>query len=337
MGDLTGAAALRVERPTRAPGVLLCLMVAGAALALAAISGLPVILIALGLGIAARPIADEIAQPSGIGWSARAPLRLGIALIGAKLSFAELSEFGWPAAALAVGAVLVSLTGGALLGRALGLDAGRATLSAGAVGICGASAALAISAVLPASPQRERQTVYTICAVTLLSTIAMVAYPLVSRVAGLNDTQTGMFLGASIHDLAQVIGAGAMVSPQATEAATVTKLIRVACLAPVVLTIGLCFARRGASAEAARPPMLPGFLVGFIVLAVAVNLGLLPQIAIDAMTWLSALCLIVATAALGLKTIPGALAADGWRPALATIGQTLLLGAAVLTSVMLIG
>lgn len=337
MGDLNGAAALRAERQTRAPGVLLCLMAAGAALALATASGIPVILIALALGIAARPIADEIAQPSGIDWSARAPLRLGIALIGARLSLADLSEYGSPAVALGIGAVVVSLTCGVLLGRALGLDAHRATLSAGAVGICGASAALAISAVLPASPQRERQTVYTICAVTLLSTIAMVAYPLVASIAGLGDTATGMFLGASIHDLAQVIGAGAMVSPQATEAATVTKLIRVACLAPVVLTLGFCFAQRtAASSGQARPPLLPGFLVGFVALAVAVNLGLLPQFAIDAMTSLSALCLIVATAALGLKTIPGALAADGWRPAFAAIGQTLLLGAAVLAAVILL-
>lgn len=331
------AAALHVERPTHAPGVLLCLMVAAAAMALAALSGLPVILIALGLGIAARPIADSIAQPTGISWSARAPLRLGIALIGVRLSLGDLSEYGWPAVALAVGAVAVSLTAGTVLGRALGLGAQRATLSAGAVGICGASAALAISAVLPASPQRERQTVYTICAVTLLSTIAMVAYPLVARIAGLDETAAGLFLGASIHDLAQVIGAGAMVSPGATEAATVTKLIRVACLAPVVLLLGLCFAQRAASAEApARPPLLPGFLVGFVALAVAVNLGLVPRAAIDLMTWASALCLIVATAALGLKTIPGALAADGWRPALAAIGQTLLLGAAILGAVILI-
>lgn len=337
MGDLNGAAAPWVERPTRAPGVLLCLMVAGAAMALAALSGLPVILIALGLGIATRPIADAIAQPSGIGWSARAPLRLGIALIGARLSLTELSHFGWPAAALAVGAVLVSLSGGTLLGRALGLDGHRATLSAGAVGICGASAALAISAVLPASPQRERQTVYTICAVTLLSTIAMVAYPLVAKAAGFGDTATGLFLGASIHDLAQVIGAGAMVSPQATEAATVTKLIRVACLAPVVFTLGFIFARRGADAAADRPPMLPGFLIGFIALALAANLGLIPPLMVDVMAFASSLCLIVATAALGLKTIPGALAADGWRPALAAIGQTLLLAVAVVTAVLVIG
>lgn len=116
-----------------------------------------------------------------------------------------------------------------------------------------------------------------------------------------------------------------------------TKLIRVACLAPVVLVLGFCFVQRAAAPDGqARPPLLPGFLVGFVALAVAVNLGLLPQFAIDAMTSLSALCLIVATAALGLKTIPGALAADGWRPALAAIGQTLLLGTAVLTAVILL-
>src|SRR5687768_14565258 len=218
MGHLSSTLVLAGNRSTRAPGLLLCLMLAGVAMAIASATALPAVLIALFLGIAARPIANEVAQPSGINWCARSVLRFGIALIGARLSLADLQSFGWSAAVLGVTAVLCSLSLGTVAGLLFGLAPQRAALSAGAVGICGASAALAISAVLPSTPERERQAVYTICAVTLLSTGAMLLYPAIAKGAGLSDVQSGMFLGASIHDLAQVIGAGAMISPGATEA-----------------------------------------------------------------------------------------------------------------------
>lgn len=336
MGYLNTTIALAPDQPTRAPGLLLCMMLAAGAMVVASATGIPAVLAALALGIAARPVADEIAQPSGINWCARSALRIGIALIGARLSLADLESFGWPAAALAVTAVVLSLSLGTAVGLIFGLPTQRATLSAGAVGICGASAALAISAVLPPTPERERQTVYTICVVTLLSTAAMLLYPLIGEVGGLSDVQAGMFFGGSIHDLAQVIGAGAMVSPEATEAATVTKLIRVACLAPAVMVLGLYYSSRASVADADRPPLLPNFLLAFIGLAVAANLGLLPRSAVEAMIDASVFCLVIATVALGLKTYPRALIADGWRPALAAIAQTLILAAVIFAGVLML-
>jgi len=321
-----------VKPAAAAPGVLLCFALAGAALALAQATATPAVLMALILGFLARPLAVLLSDAAGVAFCTHALLRLGIALIGVRLSFADLANLGWPAVALGVGSVAAMLSLGTIVGRRAGLAPDRAALSAGSVGICGASAALAIAAVLPPTLERERQTVYTIYTVTLLSTAAMLLYPLIVRAAGFSDTQAGMFFGASIHDLTQVIGAGAMISPEATEAATVTKLVRVACLAPAAALIGLSFGARGTT-SAARPPLLPWFLLAFLGAALVTNLGLVPPAAVTGLSELATLCLVTATAALGLKTAPKTLLADGWRPATAVLAQTILLAVFALIAI----
>ena len=137
-------------------------------------------------------------------------------------------------------------------------------LTGGAVAICGASAALAIAAVLPDGPEQQRATVMTVVGVTALSTVAMILYPLIAAAAGLDTHTTGIFLGATIHDVAQVVGAGYSVSAEAGDTATIVKLFRVALLLPVVLVLSL-IVRNGAGAapSSSRPPLLPVFLVAF--------------------------------------------------------------------------
>jgi uncharacterized integral membrane protein (TIGR00698 family) len=218
------------------------------------------------------------------------------------------------------------LSMGTLMAMAFGLPRSRSLLSAGAVGICGASAALAISTVLPHREAQERQTATTVALVTVLSTAAMLLYPLLGRFLSLGPLEAGIFFGAAIHDVTQVAGAGAMISSDAATAAIATKLVRVACLAPVVAAIAMIGARYATSSHrGATPPPVPFFLVGFALVAAAANLGLLSEAFRHFLSEAATFCLVAATAALGIKTSLRQILVDGWRPLAAMLAQTLLL------------
>ena len=113
--------------------------------------------------------------------------------------------------------------------------------------ICGASAALALAAALPAHPQKERATLFTVVSVSALSTLAMIVYPMIAQALGLDARAAGIFLGATIHDVAQVVGAGYAMSQQTGDVATFVKLLRVAMLLPVIV-VAVLLSRRQASA-----------------------------------------------------------------------------------------
>lgn len=323
-------------RPGRAfvAGILLCL--SGAALAVVAdrLVGLSAVLIGLVVGMILGRSGVQKWGAAGVHWSGRGLLQIGIVLLGARLSFAEAGALGWSAIAIAIGAVVVSLGFGTMIGRIAGLSSSRALLSAGAVGICGASAAMAIAALLPATARREQETVFTIAAVTTLSTAAMFLYPAIARQLGFDAVAAGVFFGAAIHDMAQVVGAGALMSTDAAVAATATKLVRVACLTPVLLIGGILLGRTGAPDQGKRPPLVPLFVAGFVLMALIANSGWLAPIAIQIMSQLAMLCLVTATVALGIKTSPRALMAGGWRPVLVVVLQTLLVASFVILALL---
>jgi uncharacterized integral membrane protein (TIGR00698 family) len=188
-------------------------------------------------------------------------------------------------------------------------------LTGGAVAICGASAALALAAALPAHPQKERAAAFTVISVSLLSTVAMMLYPLLVHWLGFDAREAGVFLGGTIHDVAQVVGAGYSVSQEAGDTATVVKLLRVALLAPVIL-FAATLARRhtGSQDGGKRPPLLPWFAVGFFVLVALRSLDVVPRPLLTGGQDLSLACLVASMAAIGLKTRLKAMASVGWRP-----------------------
>ncbi|MFW3617125.1 YeiH family protein, partial [Billgrantia antri] len=164
-------------------------------------------------------------------------------------------------------------------------------------------AALALSAVMPRHDSSERNTILTVVGVTTLSTMAMVVYPLLAKALELGNVQAGIFLGGTIHDVAQVVGAGYLISEQTGDVSTLVKLVRVAMLVPVVMVFMWLFRRaRQDSGTATKVPMLPAFLVGFVLLVTINSLGLIPEPVNDAMSTLSRWCLVTAIAALGIKT-----------------------------------
>jgi len=317
------------------PGLLLSATIALAVRFVSDRLGGPAMLYALLFGMAFNFLTEDERFASGIRFASRHILRFGVALLGLRITTTEVMDLGWPVLALIVASVAATILVGALIGRALGLGNNQSVLSAGAVAICGASAALAIASVLPAHKDHERNTILTVAGVTALSTVAMVLYPVFVTYLHYDHATAGVFLGATIHDVAQVVGAGYIISDQTGEISTVVKLIRVACLVPVVIAISLVTHRRR-KPESGNAPLLPWFLVAFVVLVIVNSLGWVPGPVHDALTPVSSWCLLTAVAALGVKTSLKALTDVGPAPVGVMVIQTVLLAGFVIGGIALI-
>lgn len=319
------------------PGLFLCVMVAMSAVFVSEHYNGPTILYALIFGMALNYLSSEGRCIPGIQFTGKTLLRLGIALLGAKITIDQLSSLGLMPVMIAMSVVPLTIASGYISGRLLKLDTTQSILSGSAVGICGASAALAVSTVLPAREHSEKELIFTVVSVTALSTIAMVAYPMIASVLKLNATESGIFLGATIHDVAQVVGAGYMISNDTGDIATFTKLLRVAMLVPVVAIISLVVARQNnrSKGQAAKLTLLPGFLVAFTCIMLFNSLGYIPAPGVKWMGEISRWCLIVAMVALGMKASLKELMSVGWRPMVHVVLQTVCLAVFVVTWILM--
>jgi uncharacterized integral membrane protein (TIGR00698 family) len=312
------------------PGVMACAVVAASAAFLSEHYGAPVMLFALLLGMAMNFLAADGPCAPGIEFTARQVLRVGIALLGLRITLAQVVALGWEPVALVLLSVVLTIGVSMLVARLLGFQDLFGLLTGGATAICGASAALALSAALPNHPLKERATLFTVIGVSALSTLAMIAYPMVVRALELDPQQAGVFLGATIHDVAQVVGAGYGMSAETGDAATLVKLLRVAMLLPVIVFAATLTRARGRAEGGARPPLLPWFAVSFVGLVLVNSTGWVPSAVQasgnDASRW----CLIAAIAAIGMKTQLKDLATVGFKPVALMIGETLFLAVLVL-------
>jgi uncharacterized integral membrane protein (TIGR00698 family) len=188
---------------------------------------------------------------------------------------------------------------------------------------------LALSAAFPAHPQKDKATTFTVILVSALSTSAMIAYPMLVRALHMGPTEAGMFLGATIHDVAQVVGAGYGLSKETGDVATLVKMIRVAMLLPVIVFATLLTRSRHAPGTT-RPPLLPGFAVAFALLVAVNSTGWIPQAATTFGNELSRVCLVAAIAAIGMKTQLRDVARVGLKPIVFMLGETAFLAALVL-------
>lgn len=305
------------------PGLLACIVVAMAARFLSDHYGAPVMLFALLLGIAFHFLSQETGCAKGISFASTSVLRIGVALLGIRISMSDIAALGTVPLAIVIAASSLTILFGMVAARALRVTS-LGILTGGSVAICGASAALAISAVLPKHPESERNTIFTVISVTTLSTVAMVVYPILVIVLHLSEQQAGVFLGATIHDVAQVVGAGYSVSKGSGDIATYTKLLRVALLLPLVFTLTLVL-RTQSAGRSVRPPVLPAFLVAFAVLVALNSMGLFSEQLISLVSQVSGWCLVIAISALGMKTSFKALADVGWRAVVLVIAETVFI------------
>ena len=315
------------------PGLTAAVVIAIAALFLAQHYGASAMLFALLLGMALNFLGQEGRTVVGVQWSSSTLLRIGVALLGLRITLGDIAGLGWSVTMLVVLAVFATIAFGALLARIVSAGNHFGVLTGGAVAICGASAALAVSAVLPKHTHSNRDTTFTVIGVTALSTIAMVLYPLLSQALGFDERQAGIFLGATIHDVAQVIGAGYSVSTTAGDTATIVKLLRVAMLLPVILLLSILFRHQHDHADTAKkPPLLPWFAVAFGVLVAINSLLPLPKALLTFASETSRFVLVTAIAAIGMKTQLRELTALGWRPVILIVAETCFLALMVIVA-----
>ncbi|RDV28937.1 YeiH family protein [Alteromonas aestuariivivens] len=322
------------------PGLGITAITGMAALFLSEHYHAPAMLFALLLGMAVSFLyQDDKPCASGIEFTASTLLRAGVVLLGLRIALGDLAVLGWKTALWLAGAIFFTIVLGIVLAKFLGLQKRFGALTGGSVSICGASAALAISTILPKGENHERDTLLTVIGVTAMSTIAMVVYPIVVDQLGMNDTEAGIFLGGTIHDVAQVVGAGYSVSQDAGDMATLTKLVRVAMLVPVVIIMMMVIKRFYTAknqADSANVPKMPLFLVGFILLMLLNSFVALPSVVIETGTSISRFFLVVSITAIGMKSNLGKLAEVGVLPIVIIVTETLWIGLFILGYLYLI-
>ena len=332
------SALARAARAIRAvaPGLALSALVATAAVAsaplVARVFPVPAMVLALLIGIALNPLAARPVFQPGLLFCVKHLLRWAVALLGLRIALGDIAALGLATAVLVIGAMALTLLAGVLSAHLLRLPAAYGALAGAGTAVCGASAALATSTVLPAYRGKEADVAFVVVAVNALSTAAMVAYPPLASLIGFDPHTTGILLGATIHDVAQVVGAGYAVSETAGNAAVIVKLFRVFLLLPVVLAIGWFLRGDAGGARTPVPVFAFVFLVLCIVNSVAPGIaGLAPLYAPvkGVLGEVSTGGLLVAIAALGLGTSPSAMRMLGWRHMATVVVTTLVILAVV--------
>ncbi|WP_413776870.1 YeiH family protein [Mesorhizobium sp. AR07] len=308
------------------PGIVLVAMISGVAFSARNVSGFalfsPMILAVVAGMIYSNVLGMPAHAKAGIAFSQRRLLRFAIVLLGFQLTLGQVVSIG------AGGVGIVALTLGATfvftitLGRLIGVDAKLAQLIAAGTSICGASAIVATNIVTDA---RDEDVTYAVASITLFGTIAMLGFPLLAPVLGLDQHAFGLWAGASIHEVAQVIGAGFQNGTQSGEIATVAKLTRVAMLAPMVIALGLMARRKNSDQSAARPPM-PWFVAAFVAVVALNSLVAVPPEVKSAMALATTIMLTMGLAAMGLQADISQLRSRGLRPLALAFSAFLFIG-----------
>ena len=315
-----------------APGVILSAIVAAAgylaAPYVAHVAPIPNMVIALVIGIALNPIAVRPATQPGMRFCVSTVLRWAVALLGLRVGLADIAALGPATAILIVIAMLATLISGFVFAKWYGRGPGFGALVGVGTAVCGASATLACSTVVPDYPGKQPDVAFVVVAVNALATVAMLIYPPLCLLLGFDPQATGVMLGGTIHDVAQVVGAGYAVSAAVGNTAVIVKLFRVFLLLPVVLGVGWHFTRMGLKHGEARVPV-PVFAIVFLVLCIVNSAmpfapSLLPLYApakaalVEASTW----GLLLAIGALGLGTSVKTIIGLGWRHITTVLGST---------------
>lgn len=317
------------------PGLAMTVVAALAAAWLSEHYGAPLMLMGLLIGLAFNFANADTRLHPGLGFASKTLLRWGIVLAGLQITVWQIAGLGWESF-LWIAAMIAIVTGvGALTARHLGLGSAFGTLAGGAVAICGASAALALSSVLGEKRSTQAHLTLVLVAVSAASAFAMSVYPIIAASMGLSDTQAGFLVGASIHDVAQALGAGYSFSDQAGETAAIVKLTRVAMLAPALAVVALLFpAEEGQSRGRIG---VPWFVVGFLGLAGLNSAIAMPAEASILAKQATTALLLLAVTATGIRSPMQMLMQQGWRSSLPVVVATITAFALGLLGAWLIG
>lgn len=296
-----------------APGLALTFGLAALALLiqrLLGLEGLSPLVVAMVLGMVLRNSLGPIAAARpGIAFSLRRILRLAVMLLGLQLTLSQVADVGLQGIAVIVATLVLAFLFTKWAGRLLGVDRKLTELIAAGTAVCGASAVVATNSVTRGS---DEDVAYAIACVTVFGSLSMLLFPLAGAGMQLSAESYGIWAGAAIHEVAQVVAAAFQGGELAGQTGTVAKLSRVMLLAPLILVLGLVARRAGGSGGGAAP--FPWFVVGFVVLMLFNSLVTLPPDLHDALVRATGFLLTVALAAMGLETSFGKLRAKGLRP-----------------------
>jgi len=341
-GDLYGELLLIEDETERAqsarktsllPGLFICTIASAAAAWLSDNYGVPIILMGLLIGLALNFVTADERTHSGLDFASRIFLQIGIVVLGMQVTFTQIGALGLtPFAALLI-VMATALGCGILAGRMARQPMSVGLLAGGATAICGASAALALYAVLGRDRLSQAQFTLTLVGITFASAIAMSFYPIIAQQIGLDDRQAGFLIGASIHDVAQAIGGGYAYSDEAGSYATIVKLARVALLAPFVALVSIILAQSGAQAK--RMPIwrkiaLPWFIAAFLVVVAVNSVMEVPAEVTNTSLTASKALLLLAVTATAMRSRLDLLMQMGWRALMPVLGATFASFAAAL-------
>jgi uncharacterized integral membrane protein (TIGR00698 family) len=312
------------------PGLIVVGTIAAAAGFLSIHYKAPVMLFALLIGIAFNFLASDERCAPGIEFSSKKILRFGVALLGFRVTLDQILGLGTNVLLLVPILVISSIAISWLIAKLMGRKYLFALLTACAVSICGAAAALAVASVLPNWKERHRDTLFIVVCVTALSTFAMITYPILFTVADFNDIEIGILIGSTIHDVAQVVGAGYAVSNEAGDVATFIKLLRVSMLPIIVILIAVLL-KGDDESRTISSKAFPWFALGFALCLVVNSSGYIPLLITGFLANVSQWFLVFAIAGLGVSTSLKSMMELGGRSILLMVLQTIaLLGIAVL-------
>lgn len=251
---------------------------------------------------------------AGINFSLKKILRLGIILLGLQLLATQVLQIGLTGVAIAAGGLGATFIFTKWLGARMGVEPKLAELIAAGTSICGASAVIATNTVTEGS---DADVAYAVACVTVFGSIAMFVYPLLPALLHLSPREFGLWSGASIHEIAQVVGAAFQDGREAGETATIAKLTRVMMLAPLVIALGMLAARRAAQASdpaARKAPPMPWFVLGFVAMVILNSVVSIPPAPKALLVTATSFLLSMALAAMGLETDFRKLKAEGLKP-----------------------
>ncbi|MEF3405618.1 YeiH family protein [Agromyces sp. CCNWLW203] len=280
-----------------------------------AFPAVPLLTAAVALGIvvgqipALRPALGGSLAP-GMRVASRRLLRIGIVLLGLKLSLVDIASLGWVTIATTIAVVVLTFVGTIGLGRALGLPGHQPLLVASGFSICGASAIGAMGAAVRA---RDEEQAVPVALVTLCGTLAIAVLPALWHPLGLSNVQFGHWVGAGVHDVGQVVATAQIAGTAALAVAVVVKLTRVLMLAPMVAITAAVERRRAVDVEGARPAIVPLFVAGFLAAVLLNTFVPLPEWVLTGADILQTAVLAMALFALGASIRLGELASTGWR------------------------
>jgi uncharacterized integral membrane protein (TIGR00698 family) len=315
------------------PGILLAATGVAAAIGLNAVVGAVGVLtgaVLFGVIAANTGLVRPVFAP-GIQFTAKKILRLGVALLGLRLALSDVLGLGYKVLAVIVIVVVVTFAATVRLGRWLNAGEGTTLLIATGFSICGASAVAAMNGV---AEQEEEDVAKALGLVTLCGSLAMVVLPFLQPVFGLSSTAYGIWAGASVHEVAQVVAAAAPVAG-ALAIAVAVKLTRVVLLAPMLAAVSF-IKRRDLPADAVKPPVLPLFVAVFLVMIAVRSTGFVPAGVLSAVSIADGYLLAGALFALGTGVRLRSLRRAGLPAALLGLLSTLIIAALAYTGAVLV-